>query len=84
MRYLEISISFVLHGKIADKIRAESGTDAEADLYADSLGVMFLGILEKLRQSGVHPEILEIAVKRFRVDLDEVKKVLYANLRSQT
>ena len=79
MKDVEVHIGFAFYAETIAQIRKEHGTDVESSFYADGIGAIFLNIMQQMRQAGVHPEVLEIAAKRFRVDLDEVKKILYAN-----
>lgn len=76
---VEIHIGFAFFAEAIAQIRAEHGTDVESSFYADGIGAIFVDIMRQMRKAGLHPEVLEIAAKRFRVDLDDVKKVLYAN-----
>lgn len=78
MKDIEISMNFVFHGNVINEIRGDHGTDGEADAYSDGMSCVFLKLVESLKNAGVHPEILEIAVKRFRVDLDQVKDLIYS------
>ena len=79
MKDVEVHIGFAFFAERIAQIRKEHGTDIESEFYADGIGAIFLNIVYQMRKAGLHPEVLEAAAKKFRVDLDEVKKVLYAN-----
>lgn len=82
MKDMQVSLNFTFNGESVDDAREKGGTDHEAELYADAFGIIFLKVIERFKSCGAHPEVLDAAIKRFRVDVGKTKEVLYASPRS--
>jgi len=74
---MDVNLRARLDIETVKRLGKTHGPDVEADVYAQFLDDMVLALLGDLKDEGVHPEILESAAAKVKLDPENVRKMLY-------